>query len=176
METAVATRRRAPVAARPVAQADSPSGSEDVRLKFSKMVLGLKGAKAGVLRSPLQTHNAVREQSLSYEALLHLISHLKGTKESEVAKVVGVSDRTLRRHREKPETPMSSDVAGKTLLFAQVLAQAVQVFGSQADAEEWLNRPALALANARPIELLQTVQGADLVKDQLVRLEYGVFS
>ena len=58
----------------------------------------------------------------------------------------------------------------------QVLAKAADVFGSQARAKAWLEQPALALDNARPVDLLKIPQGADLVMDQLIRLEYGVYS
>ena len=58
----------------------------------------------------------------------------------------------------------------------QVLSKATEVFGSRAHAKAWMERPALALDNARPIDLLDSPQGVDLVMDLLIRLEYGVFS
>lgn len=58
----------------------------------------------------------------------------------------------------------------------RVLSKATEVFGSQAHAETWMDRPALALDNARPVDLLESQQGVDLVMDQLTRLEYGVYS
>jgi putative toxin-antitoxin system antitoxin component (TIGR02293 family) len=154
----------------------SPASRENIRVRFSQTMLGLTGDKALLVSSPLRTHTAVREQEFSYSALLSLISNLQKTREQDVAQVVGLSDRTLRRHRSKPDTPMPTAVASKTLLVTDILAKAIEVFGTQAAAEDWLNQPALALNDVRPLELLQTEQGAELVKDQLTRLEYGVYS
>ena len=39
-----------------------------------------------------------------------------------------------------------------------------------------MSRPAMGLDHQRPIDLLQTVQGAELVNDFLTRLEHGVYS
>lgn len=176
MEVAATTRSiRSAKSGRAKAQQTSAS-REDARLKFSQKVLGLKGGKELVLSSRIAAHNALRSQRFSYAELLSLIDNLEKTREEDIVRVVGISDRTLRRQRSKPETPMSTAVASKTLLIAEVLARAVEVFGTQAAAEDWLNQPALALDDARPIELLETEQGAELVKDQLVRLEYGVYS
>ena len=51
-----------------------------------------------------------------------------------------------------------------------------EIFGSKEDAELWVSKPAMGLDGQRPIDLLQTVQGAELVNDFLGRLEYGVYT
>jgi putative toxin-antitoxin system antitoxin component (TIGR02293 family) len=50
------------------------------------------------------------------------------------------------------------------------------VFGSKDSAQVWMAKPALGLDRQRPIDLLQTVQGAEVVNDFLMRLEYGVYT
>ncbi len=59
---------------------------------------------------------------------------------------------------------------------ADALAKATQVFGSAGEAERWMSRPAMGLDGQRPVDLLQTVRGTELVHDFLVRLEYGVYT
>ena len=71
---------------------------------------------------------------------------------------------------------MPADLASKAWLFAETLAQATEIFGGKEEAECWMSKPAMGLDGQRPIELLQTVQGAELVNDFLTRLEYGVYS
>lgn len=90
--------------------------------------------------------------------------------------MLGISGRTLRRQRETPKKPMPADLASKAWLFAETLAKATEVFGSREQAEAWLNKPAIGLDGQRPIDMLQTVQGTELVNDFLARLEYGVYS
>jgi putative toxin-antitoxin system antitoxin component (TIGR02293 family) len=52
----------------------------------------------------------------------------------------------------------------------------MDVFGSQADAEQWLVMPAMGLEQRRPIDLISTSVGTELVEDLLVRISYGVYS
>lgn len=41
---------------------------------------------------------------------------------------------------------------------------------------DWLNTPIPALRNHVPIELMETVLGADLVMDEIYRIEYGIWT
>jgi putative toxin-antitoxin system antitoxin component (TIGR02293 family) len=61
-------------------------------------------------------------------------------------------------------------------LTAKALVQATAVFGGEAKARAWMRRPAMGLNGRRPIDLLRTPQGAELVSDFLTRLEYCVYS
>ena len=61
-------------------------------------------------------------------------------------------------------------------LCAETLAKATEVLGSKDDAQRWLEMAALGLDGQRPIDLLQTPAGAELVNDFLTRLEYGVYT
>jgi putative toxin-antitoxin system antitoxin component (TIGR02293 family) len=69
---------------------------------------------------------------------------------------------------------MTGDKEGFDLDTA-IFTKAVEVFGSKEEAELWLRRPALALNGERPIDLLKTPQGTQLVQELLVRLEYGIY-
>ena len=59
--------------------------------------------------------------------------------------------------------------------FAEILAKAIKVFGTQEAAEKWLERPAFGLERRRPIDLLATPAGAEMVKTYLGQIEYGVY-
>lgn len=50
------------------------------------------------------------------------------------------------------------------------------MFGSQEEAEQWLERPALGLDQRRPIDLLATPAGIELVEEDLTRLAHGVYA
>jgi putative toxin-antitoxin system antitoxin component (TIGR02293 family) len=60
--------------------------------------------------------------------------------------------------------------------FAEILARATTLFGSQAAAEQWLEQPATGLDQRRPIDLVTTPAGLELVEDFLGRIEYGVYT
>jgi putative toxin-antitoxin system antitoxin component (TIGR02293 family) len=71
---------------------------------------------------------------------------------------------------------MPGDLASKASLFAKTLARATNIFGGKEAAQRWMANPAMGLNQQRPVDLLQTAQGAELVNDFLIRLEYGVYS
>ena len=87
-----------------------------------------------------------------------------------------MSLRTLQRRRESPEKPLGQEQSGRAWKFAEILAKATEVFGSQEEAEQWLDRPATGLDQRRPIDLLATPAGVEMVQDFLHRLEYGVYT
>ncbi len=86
-----------------------------------------------------------------------------------------MSLRTFQRHSEDPAKPLSQDQSGRTWKFAEILAKATTVFGSQKEAEQWLEQPAIGLDQRRPIDLLATPAGVEIVEDFLTQLEYGVY-
>jgi putative toxin-antitoxin system antitoxin component (TIGR02293 family) len=113
---------------------------------------------------------------MPYAALFYLTDNIITLSEADVAGVVGISTRTLRRQKETPKKAMPTDLASKTWLFAEILTQATEVFGGKEEAERWMMQKAMGLDGARPIDLLSTVQGSELVKEFLGRLEHGVYN
>jgi putative toxin-antitoxin system antitoxin component (TIGR02293 family) len=127
------------------------------------------------LTSRSDVHSAI-VSGVPYGSLLFLVDQMKELEEGDVAKVLGISARTLRRQTKTPGKRMPADLASKTWLLAETLAKAAEIFGSKEEAEHWMIKPAMGLDGQRPIDLLQTVQGAELVNDFLGRLEYGVYT
>ncbi len=126
-------------------------------------------------QSRAEIHGAL-VKGLPYSVLVNIVDHLSALKPTEIADAVGISTRTLRRQKEQPNKAMPPDLASKTWQFAETLAQASAVFGGREAAERWMARPAMGLDGARPIDLLRTLQGAELVTEFLGRLEHGVYN
>lgn len=59
--------------------------------------------------------------------------------------------------------------------YAELLEQAISIFGSKEDAEDWMNRPAIGLEHRKPIDLICVSDEAKVVETYLTRLEYGVY-
>jgi putative toxin-antitoxin system antitoxin component (TIGR02293 family) len=53
---------------------------------------------------------------------------------------------------------------------------AEEVFGDKETALNWLHQPNLAIDDRAPIDLLQTPDGCDRVKNLLLRIKYGVLA
>lgn len=122
-----------------------------------------------------EIHEILVRGVVTNAALMHLTQNLHEVPEEAIASVVGISTRTLRRTKEAPKKPLAPDLASKTWLLAETLAKAAQVFGGKEAAEHWMSEEVMGLDGARPIELLQTMQGAELVSDFLGQLEHGVY-
>jgi putative toxin-antitoxin system antitoxin component (TIGR02293 family) len=57
-----------------------------------------------------------------------------------------------------------------------VIEQATKILGSREAAENWINSPQLGLERRRPVDLLATAEGEQLVATLLGRIEYGVYT
>ncbi|UTH48876.1 DUF2384 domain-containing protein [Loktanella salsilacus] len=129
------------------------------------------------LRNLLDAHDALIA-GLPTSALLHLQSKvpLLATDDA-LEKVIGISAKALRRRKiDASEIALSTEQSNRTWTFTEILLRTTDVLGAQAEAEAWLNRPAIGLDRRRPIDLLCTAAGVDAVEDYLTRIEYGVYA
>jgi putative toxin-antitoxin system antitoxin component (TIGR02293 family) len=150
---------------------EAAATSEGAELQRVADLLGLRRK----LRSALDVHEAL-VHGLPGAALTHLIGKLATIHSASLEKAVGMSVRTFQRRRGAPAKPLSQEQSGRTWKFAEVLAKATAVLGSQEAAEQWLERPAIGLDQRRPIDLLTTPAGTRLVEDYLTRIDYGVYT
>lgn len=91
-----------------------------------------------------------------------------------LASLLPVTERTLQRYTD--EDRLSPDVSEHIILITKVLFRAEEVLGSMSKARQWLKTPSVALGNEPPLSFLDTVFGAQLVMDELGRVESGVYS
>ncbi|WP_245257385.1 type II RES/Xre toxin-antitoxin system antitoxin [Methylocapsa acidiphila] len=149
--------------------------SEAVELQRVADLLGGSRILRRKLKNPLDAHEMLL-QGLPGKALSHLIHNLVVLgRTGAFEKAVGMSLRTFQRRKDAPGKPLSQEQSGRTWKFAEILAKATAVLGSQEEAEQWLERPAMGLNQRRPIDLLATPAGVEMVEDFLERLEYGVY-
>jgi putative toxin-antitoxin system antitoxin component (TIGR02293 family) len=155
---------------------DGETGMESDTVQQVAALLGGPRVLHHTLRSPLDAHELLA-RGLPGEALLHLIGRLLRLQTSaSLEKAIGMSQRTFQRHKTAPAKPLNPEQSGRAWTFAEILARATTVFGSQDEAEQWLERPAIGLDQRRPLDLLATPAGVKLVEDHLERLEYGVYA
>jgi len=151
------------------------SSSESAELRQVAALLGGPRILRHTVTNPLDAHEMLLE-GLPGRALTHLLdSLLVIRKTASLEKAVGMSLRTFQRRKDAPTKPLNQEQSGRTWKFAEILAKATAVFGSQQEAEQWLERPAIGLDQRRPIDLLATPAGVEIVEDFLTRLKYGVY-
>ena len=126
--------------------------------------------------NPLDAHEMLL-QGMPGEALRHLVdSFVVLRMTTSLEKAMGMSLRTFQRRGDTPAKPLSKEQGGRTWKFAEILAKATSLLGSQQEAERWLEQPAVGLDQRRPIDLLSTPAGLEIVEDFLGRLEYDVYT
>lgn len=147
---------------------------EDENFRSVVNLLGGQRVLRKKLRTRLDAHDLIIG-GLPSAALLYLANSVVFLREDEAIKsVIGVSLRTLQRRKEEPK-PLSEDQGGRTWKFAEILAQATRVLGSQGEAERWLKSRVIPLSGRRPIDLLSTPAGVEMVENLLTQLEFGVY-
>jgi putative toxin-antitoxin system antitoxin component (TIGR02293 family) len=149
---------------------------EKARLAAVANLLGAPSTLRKVPQSPLEAHEMLMN-GLPSRALFYLVQNLAFLRwDDSFARAIGMSHRTYQRHAAVSAKPLSPEQSGRTWKLAEILAKATSVFGSKEEAEQWLERPAMGLDQRKPIDLLATPAGVELVEDFLVRLEYGVYA
>jgi putative toxin-antitoxin system antitoxin component (TIGR02293 family) len=130
------------------------------------------------VRTPLEAHDLIA-RGLPAVTLVHL-GEQAGLNPARLVEALGMSLRTLQRRRgdrdRDRDRALSPEQSGRAWKFAELLGRATAAFGSREDALIWLQRPAMALDGRRPIDLLRTPAGAEIVDDHLIRVEHGVYT
>ncbi len=148
----------------------------DLYLKTAALLGGLD-ISADAMRNPFDIHDALLK-GIPGSAWLNFVNRLLVLSKSgrQLERAMGVSLRTMQRKKGDPAKRLTTEQAGRTWQFAEILARATKALGSQEAAERWLERPAIGLDRKCPIDLLATPTGTKMVTDYLTRIEYGVYT
>jgi putative toxin-antitoxin system antitoxin component (TIGR02293 family) len=92
----------------------------------------------------------------------------------QIRNVFGVAERTQFRY-EKENPVLKPTVTDRIDRFERILAQAIEVFEDEPEAQRWLKTPKVDLGNQIPLDLLATDAGTKQVEQMLYRAEYGMF-
>ena len=154
-------------------EAQAPFEASDV--SHVAALLGGRRVLKLTLSGQLDAHEMLLA-GLPGEALTYLERNLKFLDAAAFEKAIGMSVRTVQRRKADPSQALNTEQSNRTWKFAEILAKASEIFGGQGPAEQWLERRAIGLDGRRPIDLLATQAGVDLVETLLGRIEYGVYT
>jgi len=115
-------------------------------------------------------------QGIPAAAVARLFAAVSTLSAELVLGAIGISERSLARRRAAPKARLPISEGERLWRFAEILAHATRVLGSQEEAERWLSTPAIWLDRRRPIDLVRTYPGARMVAEYLTRMEYGVYA
>lgn len=88
---------------------------------------------------------------------------------------IHLSERSLQRYI-KARKPLGLPYAERVYEIQQVFLLGLEVFGRKEKLDGWLYQPSIPFGGQRPVELLDTSAGSQLVTDELHRIEYGIFA
>ena len=160
----------------PEATSSSPATC-DARssMQLAMALLGGRRVLHRQVASDEDAHDLVL-RGIPAEAMAKLFAGVLSLSSDLVLAAIGVSERSFARRKAAPGTLLPVNESERLWRFAEILGHATRVFSSQAEAEQWLGRPAIGLDHRKPIDLLRTHPGARLVGDYLTRIEHGVYT
>lgn len=137
-----------------------------------KIILGGNKSVPKTLTNDIDLINLSRQGVR--KSSLKSLSHYLGITMETMSKLLHSSHRNIQR---KDENDLLDTLkTEKVLELAAFTKRGIDVIGSENGFKEWLHSPILALGNRKPIELLDTTFGIQMVLKVLGRLEQGVFS
>jgi putative toxin-antitoxin system antitoxin component (TIGR02293 family) len=137
----------------------------------------LLGGKSIWKRPPttkMEVHEAILE-GIPGRALKCMISHVHLIPADLVWGAIGISHRTVQRYSKEKTASLDQAQGARLWKFAEILAAAIELQGSQEAGEEWLKTPQMALDQKTPLEMMKTTAGAEMVQDLLIQLDHGVY-
>jgi putative toxin-antitoxin system antitoxin component (TIGR02293 family) len=144
------------------------------RFAYSKrMEALLAGTSDRGLREASAWHERILG-GLEFEAAERVKAQASLT-DSELAKLLGIGEATLRRARAAGGT-LDAATSDRLYRLTKVLSVAEETLEGAANAGTWLRRAQPALGGRVPLELLVTQAGADEVETLLRRIDYGVYT
>jgi len=91
----------------------------------------------------------------------------------EFSGMIGLSSATWSR-KIRTKQRLSLHMSERTVRYANLWKQALELWGTEAAAQEWLNAPEQALGGETPLVYAETEMGSRRVEDLIGQLAYGI--
>ena len=129
---------------------------------------------------PLSYYNSVRQQIITglnsnekaHEILGRFLKISSLPNKFLAEKIFEISTKTLYSYRhswKKLPVRMNEHI----LKLEELYKKGLELFEYPEEFNRWLNSECIGLGNARPIDLLNTITGIDLIFEELIRIEFG---
>jgi putative toxin-antitoxin system antitoxin component (TIGR02293 family) len=145
----------------------------DQILAFFGVENGSKKGKAIEQMKPLSVHQRILSGFPS--EVLSLASKAFGLDVNDLAKLLGVSTKTIQR-KLSSGTALTKGESNQFYRGIHIFIFAAEVFRDIETARQWMSEPQPALGGYIPMDLLETVAGAEEVYNLLGRIKYAVIS
>jgi putative toxin-antitoxin system antitoxin component (TIGR02293 family) len=121
-------------------------------------------------KSPTAKLKAIKK-GLAAHAIRDLIE-ISGATQMDLAQILDLTEPTLRKHS-RVGKELNTGLSEHILQLFQLFDKGMDTFGSLEEFKSWLRHESVALS-ARPVEVLDTITGINIVMDELIRIDYGI--
>lgn len=104
---------------------------------------------------------------------LERLARRAGMDDGALAAFLGVSPKTFARRAAKGVLDEAESL--KAEMLANTLSEAGRILGDEAKARRWLTSAIVSLSGLRPIDHLDSIEGYELVRETLTKIEYGMY-
>ncbi len=113
------------------------------------------------------------KKGLPKKALVNLAQYMHISL-AAMTTILSITERTLQRKKDNDK--LSSFISDQILQLADVYTKGEEVFGTSEKVSIWLEKSNKALGHKKPIELLSSSYGVQMVQNVLGRIEHGIYS
>ena len=120
--------------------------------------------------SPKAKHDTIKK-GLEPKAIRDLIT-ISGITQTDAAHILDLTEPTLRKYI-KTGKELSSGLSEHLIQLFELFDKGMDTFGSLEEFKNWLPHHNIGI-NAVPMDLLDTLTGINIIKSELIRIDYGV--
>lgn len=155
---------------------DKMSLMQQAAYKNSNTLIALLGGKASVKKPALSGFDliALSNEGITRKAIESLSQHIGVSQKLFAEGILNISVKTIER--KKPAERLDKKISSHVIEVAKVIQHAGEVFEDKDKVTRWFSKPNKALNEKRPVDLLDTLTGLQMVNDILGRIEEGVYS
>lgn len=114
---------------------------------------------------------AAIKKGLEPKAIQDLIE-ITGATQTDIAHILDLTEPTLRKYI-KTGKELNSGLSEHIIQLFELFDKGMDTFGSLEEFKNWLPHQNISI-NAIPMDLLDTLTGINIIKSELIRIDYGV--
>lgn len=147
-----------------------------VAYKTDNSLRVLLGGKSSPRKAALSGFEliALSNEGLTRKSIESLIQYLGVSQKTFAEAILNISVKTIERKKDTDK--LDKKISSHIIEVAKIIQHAGNVFEDTEKVIRWFNKPNKALNEMKPVELLDTFTGLQMVDDILGRIEEGVYS
>lgn len=103
---------------------------------------------------------------------LNKIVKYTGITAKKMASILSISERQISRYAD--EKKLKTDMSAQLIQITNLYIRGYKLFEQEEKFQGWMNSEIRGMGYERPIDLLDTAFGIELIYDELGRLEHGI--